>query len=487
MNIIIKRILKGGLGLFIDSIAITFLNFIFVFIAAKFLGPTWFGLLAISLSVFTVIEIFSNFGLPNTIQRFLSGRGEKNANKIYGTIFLIGFISAFITFIILFFSATFISNGIFNEPKLEYLLKYLSIALLFSSPSVLIKAVLIAKEKIDSVIIIDIINYGARIIIFVILFLFFKEINVVVWAINIGYIISVVIAVFYLRKLNLKPEFNFSFSYYRNVISYSLPLLFVGFSYVISQQSDRLMLGILSTTFAVGIYELVSKLAQILQFLHGSFVRIFMPIASEAFRDGNINDIKKSYFFISRWVSITNSIILMIFAGFGGKIISLFGQDFSIITSYRVLLILGIYSFFGTWVGPSGALLQMTNKQKIELINTVVFILINISLNYFLIPIYGIFGAAYATLISGVIRNVMQAIEIRLIYKFLIFNISHLILLFVSIGVTLLIYYFGSYFNIDIILSLITASLVVLFVFLSVTNDERIIFNKIKVKLFDQD
>jgi O-antigen/teichoic acid export membrane protein len=484
MDIIIKRTLKGGLGLFLDRIIITLLNFVFVFIAARFLGPTKFGLLAISISVFTIFEIFSRFGLHNTIQRFLSGKDGEGSGRNYGAILFIGSVSTFITFIILFFSASFISSRIFNEPELAYLLRYLSIALLFSTPLELSRAVLIAKEKINSIIIIDVVHYAVRLILFVSLFFIFNEIRFVIWAINIGYVFSLVVAIIFLKTISLKPKFNYLQNSYRNIFNYSIPILFVGFSYIISSQTDRLMLGIFSTAFAVGIYALITKLSELLSFLHGSFLRIFMTIASDAYRNGNIADIKKSYFFINRWVGITNGIILMIFAGFGKKIIYLFGEDYSVIASYKVLLIIGFYSFFVTWVGPSGALLQMTNKQRIELINTIVFILINILLNYFLIPIYGVFGAAYATLISGVIRNLMQIIEIRSIYKFYPFGKGHLFLLSIAVLAILAVYFFGSYFNIDVIVSLLSIGSIVLFAFLSITDQEKLMYNKIKSRLF---
>jgi len=484
MNIIIKRTLKGGFGLFLNRIIITLINFIYVFIAARFLGPKNFGLLSISISVFTIVEIFSNFGLPNTIQRFLSGKDDGFCSRYYVTILSIGSVSTIITFIILFFSASFISKRIFNETELVYLLRYLSIALLFSTPLELSRAVLIAKEKINSIIVIDVVNYVIRLILFISLFLIFNEIIVVIWAIIIGYVSSLVIAIIFLKKFNLKPKFDYSHSSYKNIFNYSLPILFVGLSYVISNQTDRLMIGMFSTAFAVGIYALVTKLSELLHFLHGSFLRIFMPIASDSYRSGNMDDIKKSYYFINRWVGITNSLILIIFAGFGKKIISLFGEDFPIVTSYKVLLIVGIYSFFTTWVGPSGALLQITNRQRIELLNTIVFILLNILLNYILIPIYGIFGAAFATLISGVTRNIMQIIEIRIIYNFYPFNKNHLFLLFISIAVILTVYFFGSYFNIDVILALLSIGFIVLFIFLTITDEEKIIYNKIKSRLF---
>ena len=81
-------------------------------------------------------------------------------------------------------------------------------------------------------------------------------------------------------------------------------------------------------------------------------------------------------------------------------------------TTYRVLVVLSGLYFVAAWVGPTGALLQMSDGHRVELVNTIVFIVANVTLNYVLIAAYGVMGAAVATLLSGPLRNAIQVCEI---------------------------------------------------------------------------
>jgi len=58
----------------------------------------------------------------------------------------------------------------------------------------------------------------------------------------------------------------------------------------------------------------------------------------------------------------------------------------------------------------------MSGRQDIELINAVVLLLVNIALNLWLVPLFGIFGAALAT---GVSFTVISAVRIAEVYVFL--------------------------------------------------------------------
>ncbi len=71
------------------------------------------------------------------------------------------------------------------------------------------------------------------------------------------------------------------------------------------------------------------------------------------------------------------------------------------------------YSAGGALVGY---VLQMSGKQDIELINAIVMLISNIALNFWLISIYGILGAAMATGASFAVINIARIVEV---YKLL--------------------------------------------------------------------
>lgn len=56
----------------------------------------------------------------------------------------------------------------------------------------------------------------------------------------------------------------------------------------------------------------------------------------------------------------------------------------------------------------------MTDGNKLELFNATILIVTNVLLNIILIPYMGLIGAAIATLISSIIVNILQGIQIYL-------------------------------------------------------------------------
>jgi O-antigen/teichoic acid export membrane protein len=82
-------------------------------------------------------------------------------------------------------------------------------------------------------------------------------------------------------------------------------------------------------------------------------------------------------------------VALLIFAGAGPWLLQLFGVEYVTDTTYRVLVVLSGLYFIAAWVGPTGALLQMSDGHRVELVNTIVFIVANVTLNYVLIAAMG--------------------------------------------------------------------------------------------------
>jgi O-antigen/teichoic acid export membrane protein len=69
---------EGGAGFFTANVINRGFGFAFVVVASRLLGSTEFGILALGLSVMGVVRKVAAFGLPQTIQRFMSGgRGSE--------------------------------------------------------------------------------------------------------------------------------------------------------------------------------------------------------------------------------------------------------------------------------------------------------------------------------------------------------------------------------------------------------------------------
>jgi len=359
-----------------------------------------------------VAQNLAAFGLPNTIQRFLSGEGEDRRSQIYSAVLLIGGGVGALSATGLYIVAPWLSTHVFDEPTLAGPLQILSIGVIAGVGVTLLRAVLQAQEEVRKIVVLDTIRSVGKVVAALLIFAWVQTAAGAAWAVVAAFALGAAVSGHYVQRLDIRPSFQIREMEFRKVLGYSAPLVVVGFSYFLAQQADRLMLGWLSDAEEVGLYTVTSTLAMVMSTLHGSLVSIFMPLASKAYRNNLREEMRDAYLFVSKWVGAVNGAALLAFAGAGLWILGIFGAEYANTTTYHVLVILSTLYFVGTWVGPTGALLQMTDGHRVELVNTTIFVLANIGLNYILIQDYGILGAAMATFASGVLRNTLQVIEI---------------------------------------------------------------------------
>ena len=101
---------------------------------------------------------------------------------------------------------------------------------------------------------------------------------------------------------------------------------------------------------------------------------------------------------------------------------SIFGAGF--IDGALVLVVYGMGELANASVGPMGMVIMMTGRSGLNLINSILFCTINIVLNFLLIPMYGIIGAAIATGFAVASINIMRMTEVYSLLHILPFKIS---------------------------------------------------------------
>ena len=80
---------------------------------------------------------------------------------------------------------------------------------------------------------------------------------------------------------------------------------------------------------------------------------------------------------------------------------------------YTTILILAFGQLFNVAVGSTGYILTMAKKESLVMISIVTGIIVNVLLNYFLVPIMHIEGAAIATSASIIVWNIMMLIFVK--------------------------------------------------------------------------
>jgi O-antigen/teichoic acid export membrane protein len=111
-----------------------------------------------------------------------------------------------------------------------------------------------------------------------------------------------------------------------------------------------------------------------------------------------------------------------------GEIMLVFGGDY-VAKGAPVLLLLSFGQLVNCVTGGVGFTLTMTGRQKLQLANTGVLLLVSLVLHVLLIPRYGIAGAAIAQTAAICLVNIVGVLQIHALYDMLPYRVDILALL----------------------------------------------------------
>lgn len=218
---------------------------------------------------------------------------------------------------------------------------------------------------------------------------------------------------------------------FKRMISFSVPLVINSISWWVNNASDRYILTFFCGASVNGIYSAAYKVPTIVTTIQSIFYNAWSISAIKEF-DPNDQDS-----FLGRVYSIysVTSIFLCSILILCNKLVSriLFAGEFYIAWKYVPFLLCG--AVFNGLALFLGCFFTATNKTKDISSTTLVGAVINILLNVFLIPLYGGYGAAFATLVGYLITWITRTVKLRKIIKLKVnwkFHIISLILLVIQ-------------------------------------------------------
>jgi len=181
-------------------------------------------------------------------------------------------------------------------------------------------------------------------------------------------------------------------------ISVAVPIFVVEGFFNLLTNVDILIVGRLMQPEKVAVYFAAVKTMALVHFVYfsvraGSAQRFSQYYA--AGDDARLSAFVRDTLHWTFWPSLAMVAVLMIAGRF---LLALFGPIF--VTGYPVLFILSAGLLLRASIGPAESLLIMAGQQGITAVVYVATFLLNVSLNFALIPHFGIEGAAVATAIA---------------------------------------------------------------------------------------
>ena len=271
-----------------------------------------------------------------------------------------------------------------------------------------------------------------------VLTIFSKDESIPLYAYLIGLIFistfSVFMFLYYLSNKKKKGEFIFfknQSESISNILKISLPLMLAQAVHFIMSWTDKLMLGILDSpdvvsgmatnSAQIGVYHTAFKLSMFATIGLMAVKSIASPKFAELYKKNEFKLLKKVTQQSTKLIFWTTLPLVLVFIVFSENLMLIFGEEFKVGVFSFIILSLGrvVVSFSGA----AGNLLQMCGKQVIFMNVAVIGSIINIVLNFSLIPIYGINGSAIATMVSLVVFNLLLVYYVKREFGFYTFYI----------------------------------------------------------------
>lgn len=194
---------------------------------------------------------------------------------------------------------------------------------------------------------------------------------------------------------------------------FCLPLIPNSLSWWISNSSDKYILQFFWGASLTGIYAVSYKIPSIITTVSSIFTSAWQISAVDDFgSDESIEFISNVYNKYSSLYFISSSLIVLLVQPLSAI---LFAKEYYSAWSYSVILIYA--SIFQSLAAFVGVIYTTAKKTKMIFITTMAGAIGNIILNFALIPKFGAYGAAVATLISYIIVWFIRLIDSRTIIR----------------------------------------------------------------------
>ena len=378
---------RSGNYILAGSILSRLLSFLASWIALQIIPNKNLGVVIYAFQFILFISPIASLGLNQGLIRygsFLKTIEEKN--KLYSFVIKKGLvITSVFTFLTIIFSFVFD----FAPPETSFYLRLLSLAFISQFLFEIIQIQFRLQKKNKTFALNEIIYNIILVILVFILSYYFKE---------LGYAIAIIFTPLISFLLFIKKiKFNWKIGIDFNFIDFS----FWRYNFFASMSNVTTILLVSIDILLIG--HLMSDMEMVTVFKYTSiipFSMLFLPRAFMAtdfvFFTENIHDKKYIYNYIKNYIllfTIISIAFITIILFFGGFILSIF--DASYIQYYSTLFVLSI-GVTGILIlrGIFGNLLSSIGKSHISFIIILTAIILNIIFNYYLIPVYGIFGAA---------------------------------------------------------------------------------------------
>lgn len=442
--------LKNFAWLSASNIGSRFLKGLITIYAARRLGAESYGIFSYAFGLAGFFIFFKNIGIDAILTREIAKKPEAE-HHLFSTALAIEIVLLVITAFLVIFVAPFFSK----IGAATILLPLVAFILIFDDLKDFFVAFFRGKEKMElEALVVVTANLAVVIFGFLVLRLYPTP-----YALTTVYALSsamgVLIAVLLLRPLVSRVFYNFDRSLVAPMLKSAWPIAIGGFASVFLFNVDIVMLGWWRTSEEIGFYSAAQRVVGILSIFSSLIATTTFPALSR-FARSDLNSSLKNTIETILTILFIAAIPLVI----GGVILRhsllefIFGSSYILASNPFIILLFSILALFPMTIFYN--LIFAFDKQSKAVSYAIITSLTNLSLNFILIPRFGMLGAAIATTSSTFLYTGLMWNLSRTIIKFRI--LSRLFKVVISAGFMGGAVYFLQLIGLHVIVNIIFSS-----------------------------
>lgn len=387
-------------------------------ILSRWLGPAGVGVYALAFAFLSLISLVSAGGLEAGLTRFVAAHlAEGDRRAMHGTVRLgIGLTTALAVALGagLYLAAPSLAKSVFSDPQLVTPLRYIA----FTLPAItLMEASLAATKGFRTMkpfaLIRGVIEPLVRLGLTLALISIGMGLQGAMLALLVSNVVAAVPAGWVLLRLMGVPTFPPTYRPFEllkfSAVSWMGALSLTGLVWV-----DTLLLGIYGSSTDVGLYNVATRMVALATMVMTSVYVSFGPRIADLHQRGHTDTLERSYRLATSWILRLSLPFFVVLLAFPEELLSLFGSNFTVSAAVMVIIILVVGRLADAASGPGGAMLTMSGRPGLATIDNLAVLGLNVGLNIWLIPRYGIVGAAVAWGVSLCLVNVARSVQVWL-------------------------------------------------------------------------
>ncbi len=437
MGIVLKQSLSNTAVTY-AGFAIGAVNTLFLY--TRFLSEEYYGLVGVLLSTAAILTPVMAFGVPNSLVKFYSNfQDGRNRDGFLSLMLLLPLVCLIPLSIFSFAANEAIGRFLSHENAIvkDYVWYIFLIGMAMAYFEVFFAWSKVQMKSVFGNFMKEIFVRLGQTILLLLLYLGTIGVDTFLFTLVILYLLRTLIMQVYAHSL--KPfTLNLHFpGNTRDIVGYSATIILGGSAAVMILEIDRFMINLYIPIANVAYYSVATYIAMVIAVPSRAMHQITYPLTAEMMNDTRHSGLEILYKRSSLTLYIISGLLFVLIILNINDLYTLLPENYR--GGFAIIVLIGLTKIYDALLGNNNSILYNSDHYRDVLLMGVLLAVLTVLLNLWLIPAYGLNGAAIATFCALVIYNTIKLVYVKFKFQMIPFTIETLwtTLLLVVVGIPL--------------------------------------------------